>query len=270
MAMELAPGADDVSYADQPSWSALLAFGLATRVIVVVMGCLIARPENPVTSGAAFWTHNDGMNPRHRQALTRGHRPWIQSWYRWDAMWYAEIAERGYSYRPGRQSSVAFMPMLPLLMRAGEYLRLDRYWAGVLVPNLAFVAGLAFFGRCVIRVTNDAATSWRACILLAAFPTSFFFSAPYHESLVLALSAASLLAWLNYRPGRSALALAVASATRLMRCQCRSGSSWSGPPTWGDAAGHAIPPGSSQSPARRDLPSFSVTWPGSFTIQCCT
>ncbi|MGO9466729.1 MAG: mannosyltransferase family protein [Isosphaeraceae bacterium] len=215
MAMELAPGADDVSYADQPSWSALLAFGLATRVIVVVMGCLIARPENPVTSGAAFWTHNDGMNPRHRQALTRGHRPWIQSWYRWDAMWYAEIAERGYSYRPGRQSSVAFMPMLPLLMRAGEYLRLDRYWAGVLVPNLAFVAGLAFFGRCVIRVTNDAATSWRACILLAAFPTSFFFSAPYHESLVLALSAASLLAWLNYRPGRSALALAVASATRL-------------------------------------------------------
>jgi hypothetical protein len=168
-----------------------------------------------VSTKAAFSPHNDRMNPRHRQALTQGHRPLIQSWYRWDAMWYAEIAERGYSYHPGQESSVAFMPMLPLLMRVSEYLTLDRYWTGVLIPNLAFVAGLAFFGRCVFGVTENAAMSWRACILLAAFPTSFFFSAPYQESLVLALSAASLLAWLSYRPGRSALALAVASAARM-------------------------------------------------------
>lgn len=215
MATDLAPAADEPSSRAQPSWTALLAFGLATRVIVVVVGCLVARPEDPVSTRAAFSPNNDGMNPRHRQALCQGHRPLIQAWYRWDAMWYAEIAERGYSYNPGQESSVAFMPMLPLLMRLSEYLRLDRYWAGVLIPNLAFVAGLAFFGRCVFRVTENAATSWRACILLAAFPTSFFFSAPYQESLVLALSAASLLAWLSYRPGRSALALAAASAARL-------------------------------------------------------
>jgi hypothetical protein len=215
MATELAPAAENVSGRAGPSWTALLAFGLATRVIVVIVGCLIARPENLVSSREAFSAHNDRMNPRHRAALTEGHRPLIQSWYRWDAMWYADIAERGYSYHPGQQSSVAFMPMLPLLMRASEHLRLDRYWAGVLIPNLAFVAGLALFGRSVFRVTQNAATCWRACILLAAFPTSFFFSAPYQESLVLSLSAASLLAWLNYRPGRSALALAVASAARL-------------------------------------------------------
>jgi len=215
VATDLAPAAGNLSNQAQPSWRALLAFGLATRVIVVVVGCLVARPENPLRDQAAFSTHNDGMNPRHRQALTLGNRPLIQSWYRWDAMWYAEIAERGYSHRPGAESSVAFMPMLPLLMRAGECFRLDRYWAGVLIPNLAFVAGLAFFGRCVFSVTQNAGTSWRACILLAAFPTSFFFSAPYQESLVLALSAASLLAWLSDRPGRSALALAAASAARL-------------------------------------------------------
>jgi hypothetical protein len=215
MATELAAAADYRSDRTQPSWSAFLAFGLVTRIIVVVIGCWMARPADPVRGREAFSLHNEGMNPRHRQELTLGHRPLIQSWYRWDAMWYAEIAERGYSYRPGRESSVAFMPMLPLLMRAGEYLRVDRYWAGVLIPNLAFAVGLAFFGRCVFMVTENAGTSWRACILLAAFPTSFYFSAPYQESLVLALSAASLLAWLSYRPGRSALALAVASATRL-------------------------------------------------------
>ncbi len=215
MGTDLALAADEASHRVQPSWTTLLAFGLATRVIVVVVGCLAARPENPESTRAAFSPNNDGMNPRHRQALSEGTRPLIQPWYRWDAMWYADIAERGYSYHPDRESSVAFMPMLPLLMRASEYLALDRYWAGVLIPNLAFVAGFALFGRCVFRVTENAATTWRACILLAAFPTSFYFSAPYQESLVLALTAASLLAWISYRPGRSALALAAASAARL-------------------------------------------------------
>jgi hypothetical protein len=215
MATDPAAAASDLSHRAKPSWLALFAFGLATRVIVVVAGCLVARPDASLANQAAFSTHNDGMNPRHRQELSLGSRPWIESWYRWDAMWYADIAERGYSYRPGEQSSVAFMPMLPILMRAAEFLRLDRYWAGILIPNLAFVAGLAFFGRCVFAVTQDGGTTWRACILLAAFPTSFFFSAPYQESLVLAFSAASLLAWLSYRPGQSALALAAASAARL-------------------------------------------------------
>jgi hypothetical protein len=66
------------------------------------------------------------------------------------------------------------MPLLPLLIRTGMSVGLDRYWLGLVIPNLAFVAGLGLFGRCVFRVTEEAATVWHACILLVVFPTSFY------------------------------------------------------------------------------------------------
>ena len=100
MVMDSTGMVDDKSGRAQPGWPVLLGFGLATRVIVVVLGCVLAHPAGRVAQAPG------------------GHR-WIEPWYRWDGNWYAEIAERGYSYRPGSESSVAFLPMLPLLMRAG-------------------------------------------------------------------------------------------------------------------------------------------------------
>ena len=199
----------------QPTWLALAGFGVTTRVIVVLFGCFLALPEISIKSGAVHSRRNYGMQPRHLTALSSGSRRWIEPWYRWDAMWYLDISQRGYSYRPGTQSSVAFMPLLPLLIKIGVTLGFDRYWWGLLIPNLAFVVGLACFGRVVQGVTESAATTWCACILLVAFPSSFFFSAAYPESLALMLTAAALLAWRNHRPATSAVALAAASAARL-------------------------------------------------------
>jgi hypothetical protein len=237
---QIAP-VDDLSGRTEPSWSALLAFGLATRVIVVVLGCVIGLPVSPFEGRDAEFLGEGGMSPLRRDAQAFGCNPWIEPWYHWDATWYAEIAERGYSYQPGTESSVAFMPMLPLLIRAGGALGLDRCWAGLAIPNLAFAVGLALFARCAFRVTRDTATIWRACILLAAFPTSFFFSAPYQESLTLTLTAASLLAWLTHHPGRSAAALAAASATRITALSMSVGLvlEWAGDVVMGRAARHS-------------------------------
>jgi hypothetical protein len=152
----------------------------------------------------------------HRAALAVGSRRWIAPWYQYDAFWYADIGARGYSfYRPGEDSPTGFLPLLPLVMRGGAVLGLDPYWVGLIIPNLAFVAGLAFFGRAVLHVTGEVRAAWRACVLLVAFPWSVFFSAPYQESLGFALVAAALLAWLCRAPLRAALALAWATAARM-------------------------------------------------------
>src|SRR5690606_31452161 len=42
----------------------------------------------------------------------------FEPWARWDAAWYRAIALDGYEYYPGVQSSVAFWPSYPLLLRA--------------------------------------------------------------------------------------------------------------------------------------------------------
>jgi hypothetical protein len=215
MVMESSRGGNSAASGIQPTWLALACFALATRVIVVLIGCLLVLPEISVQSRAIHSRNNDRMNARHLAALSSGSRRWIEPWYRWDAIWYMDISQRGYSYRPGTQSSVAFMPLLPLLIRLSMTLGFDAYWSGLLVPNVAFVVGLTLFGRVVLGVTESAATTWRTCTLLVAFPSSFFFSAAYPESLGLMLSAAALLAWRNNRLAVASVALAAASAARL-------------------------------------------------------
>jgi hypothetical protein len=197
-----------------PRWWALIAFGAASRVIVLVVGCLLARPVS-LTDFPASMLANQSGTARKLEAMSTGSRRWIQPWYRWDAFWYLDIAERGYSYYPGEQSNVAFMPLLPMIVSAGTRIGADPYWIGLIVPNFAFTIGLACFGRCAWRATASTATAWRACLLLVAFPTSFYFSAPYQEALGMSLTAAALLAWLARRPLQSAGALAFASAARI-------------------------------------------------------
>ena len=86
-------------------------------------------------------------------------------------------------------------------MRLGSTLGLDPYWVGLLVPNLAFSVGLVLFGKIAWQLVGDTEVVWRSCLLLVAFPWSFFFSAPYQESLAFMLSSAAILAWLRRKPG---------------------------------------------------------------------
>lgn len=199
----------------RPTWGRLLLFGLATRVVVVLLGVLLARvgprgmliPEDQTVAEGVRNFDAEG-------AWSVDARSWIEPWYHFDALWYAHISERGYSYTPGRASSVAFLPLLPLLMRCGEAVGLDHFWVGLLVPNLAFAVGLAAFGRVALRATGDAGTAWRACLLLTAYPWSFFFSCPFQESLGFALMALSILAWQDRRTAAASLSVAAATTAR--------------------------------------------------------
>lgn len=200
------------------SWSRIFLFALMTRVIVIGAGIVLgisgaARPF--IDHEEALHLKQDPRNAHQLTALTQGSRRWIEPWYRFDAIWYAEISDQGYVYEPGRPSSVAFLPLLPLAMRTGSALGIDRFWAGLIIPNFAFAVGLVFFARCAHALTGSVAKSWIACFYLVCYPWSFFFSAPYQESLGFALGAGALWAWLSRRPLPSGLLAAPASAARI-------------------------------------------------------
>jgi hypothetical protein len=188
----------------------LITFGLLTRVAVVAWGVHCAHTPIPASIERGL-IHDE----YHLAALAAPARKWVEPWYRWDANWYAEVSAFGYAFDLQRQTTAGFLPLLPMVMATAAGLGLDRYWAGLLVPNLAFAVGLAAFGKVALRVTGDLGTTWRACLLAMAYPFSFFFSAPYHESLGFALTAAAMLAWIVRRPIASAVCLAGASLARL-------------------------------------------------------
>jgi hypothetical protein len=113
----------------------------------------------------------------------------------WDGLWYRLIALEGYA--GGTQSAkAAFWPLFPWTMQAGSLLT---GWTvepvGYLVANLSFLGALLVIYRLVTLDYGDPADARRTLWALALFPTAFFFSAVYTESLFLLLSAGALYLW---------------------------------------------------------------------------
>ena len=127
---------------------------------------------------------------------------------RWDAVWYLEIAGDGYE----GGARAAFFPLYPLLARAAGELGGGSPGAvlvgAYLVSLAAFLAALVLLHRLVsLELGRRLATP--TLLLLAVFPASLFFGAPYSESLFLL---ASVGAFLCARTDRWALAGACAAA----------------------------------------------------------
>ncbi len=117
----------------------------------------------------------------------------IAVWNRWDTGWYLDIARLGYAgsshvlVAPGTyQDGAAFAPLYPALIRGTtDALRVGPETAAALVGGVALVFALIGLHRLVQRELG-ARGAILALVLLLAYPASFFFSALYPESLLLA------------------------------------------------------------------------------------
>lgn len=184
----------------KPSWGALALFAVLTRAATLLTGWFCGHYLPPVAWKPA--------GPGVPQSL-------VQTFHHWDSSWYLKIAVDGYDYQPGAASTVAFMPGLPVLIMAAMKCGFDPVISALVIPNIAFVVGLMYFGRWLVAMGRDDGTVWRACLLLAAYPTSFFFSCPYQESLGFAGVAFALWAWQSERWYLAAFGIFVASTARL-------------------------------------------------------
>jgi hypothetical protein len=91
--------------------------------------------------------------------------------------------------------NIAFSPLLPMLMKCGGALfggtPSAQLLAGILLSNLALIAGLIYLALLMRLDGHDPAVASRAIWYLLVFPTTFFLSAVYPMSLFLALSVAA-------------------------------------------------------------------------------
>jgi len=101
----------------------------------------------------------------------------------WDAQHYLYLSESGYH---AGQMSDAFFPLFPLLIHITTPIFGSSLAAGLVMANLASMAGIYFLFQLVTALQGRAVA--RGTILLyLAFPTAFFFSLVYSESLFLLL-----------------------------------------------------------------------------------
>jgi hypothetical protein len=149
----------------------LFAFGAFLAVVVL-------------TTAVAWTTHRVVGSPEGYTVLDGP--AWLDAWFHGDAGWYYGIADGGYSYTPGQQSSVAFFPAYPLAVRAvGLLLGGDWSTAEGWVTLLSAAGAVALFADWV-RSQVSPRTAVLAVVLLLVYPYSLFlYGSGYSDALFL-------------------------------------------------------------------------------------
>jgi hypothetical protein len=155
-------------------WFDVLLPFLATRIVMLFIGYFATRYFAPAGSPA----------PR-----------WLDCFSRFDGLWYLSIARDGYFFDPSRQSSIAFAPLLPMLMRViGRILGSsdDAYLvAGIIVSNISLLIALIFIQATTRELFGNQAAR-RVVWYVLICPGTLYLSVVYPMSLMLAIGAASL------------------------------------------------------------------------------
>lgn len=133
----------------------------------------------------------------------------------WDGEWYRKVALDGYEFaNDGKQHSVAFFPLFPLIIRGVMTVGLPFEVAGTLVSNLAFLGALMLLYVWVKERHGKKAARWTVAAV-AWCPFSLYGTVIYTEGLFMLLSAATLRAFEKRHYVWVGLWGALASATRL-------------------------------------------------------
>jgi hypothetical protein len=182
-------------------WSYPVVVFAFSRVVVMIAAVLgqmwLKIPDNP----ALYRTHPEF--------------PLLDAAARWDSAFYLEIARHGYSLTVGEPSSVAFFPLYPLLLKVGAVFIGDLVLTGTLLSQLFLLIAIVVFHRFTLDHLDEA-TAKRATLLLCVFPTSFFFSAVYTESLYLLCAVSSFAAARRGQWAWAGFAALLAGGTRVV------------------------------------------------------
>ena len=120
-------------------------------------------------------------------------------WQRWDGIYYQMIAERGYS----QDKLSVFFPLYPLLGHwVSAFSGISVLISLLLIGNLMFIGSL-FMLNLLAKDLFGQEVSRRVVLSVVIFPTAFFFSAIYPQSLALFLI---LLSYYSVRKEHWALA----------------------------------------------------------------
>ncbi len=101
----------------------------------------------------------------------------------WDAQHYLYLSEKGY---PKNRSSDAFFPLFPWVIRAFTRVLHSSFISGLLVSNLCSFGAYCYFFL-LVRMLVNARIASLSLLALLVFPTNFYCSLIYSESLFMLL-----------------------------------------------------------------------------------
>lgn len=150
----------------------LLIFLLVTRILILVLPWLTITLLFPEKTALNFVQFTQS------------------SWNRWDAPHYLYLAQNWYTAVGDPANFIVFLPLYPLIVKASLFILGDPAGNAITLSIIFFLIGSYYFYKLIKLDFPEKIARW-SVIALAIFPTSYFFNAPYTESLFLMLFALS-------------------------------------------------------------------------------
>lgn len=110
---------------------------------------------------------------------------------KWDSPHYIFIAQNGYVNEGDPANFIVFFPLYPLLVRLITFDFAYISLSGLIVSNLCSTIAVIYLFKLTKLDYNDTVAKI-AVLYLSVFPTAYFLSAVYTESLFLSLAITSL------------------------------------------------------------------------------
>jgi hypothetical protein len=143
------------------------------------------------------------------------HRSIFDIWNLWDSRWYREIVTKGYFFDPTRESSVAFFPMYPILVKIVSLVIPNVYIAGILISLAAYAGSLILLYSLTNELFENRAAARLSLLYLILFPSAFFLTLIYTEATFLFLSLLTIYLARKHLWLFSMIAGTIATATRI-------------------------------------------------------
>jgi hypothetical protein len=172
---------------DQSIREALFCFLLTRTLVFAILICVpyvkVVPPNDPY------------INLENAQIARQLRRTMAQA----DVNHYMGISQEGYGREPfdvnsRRSQTFAFFPLLPMLLWVLRQTTSDSMLWGAALCNLFFFFALVLLYRLTLEFGYSDTVARRTIFYLAAFPVSYFFSAPFTESIFVFLTVASFYA----------------------------------------------------------------------------
>jgi Gpi18-like mannosyltransferase len=112
--------------------------------------------------------------------------------YRWDSFWYTFISRHGYTFSEIKNSSIAFFPFYPMVIKVAKSI------SGIRPDYISFILNIAFsfFATSYLyrlaKMDYSEKTSLAIVLVFLFFPPTYFFLAGYPDALFALLAILSL------------------------------------------------------------------------------
>ena len=142
---------------------------LAAKILALATGYTAYFSIDPSVSSRMYVTDSPYLNP----------------WAQFDGRAYLDIAKNGYNDEFNNAGNYGWFPLYPLMIKIFSFMGADL--AAFLIPNIFSLLSVVMFYILVKEEFGEKVTK-KAVFYLSLFPTAYFFSVMYTESIFLFLT----------------------------------------------------------------------------------